>query len=505
MRPRRQRFRSGLAAIRASTIGELRAHPARAVGISALCLTLLALIATTTLPAALARHAPELALALNPDQPEALMRLARQARAELRALSGSSDRDLPEEANAGKPDGADADAAEPDEPDANAPPADAAADETAPVLPAPSAAPPADLPATVPTSRQQALLREEIRTLALRLEQVDPLNAAAFSLLAEVTDDEATRRSLMQEAGKRSRRDTAANIWLFQDSLANGRFETALERADILMRVEPGLRDGLLAILGGFAEDPEHRSELLAWLARSPDWREGFFRNLTRSITQADTPFLMMQQLAERGAPPSHREISRYISFLMAREVPDYAYSVWTQTLSPEALARLGFLNNPGFEESATGGPFDWKVAAAYNAIGEIVPLPDDRTRRAFHVTLGPGRVRFPELSQMLVLPPGPYRLEGEFRGTVIGRRGLVWRMQCLYKPNPPLATSEPLIGKAPEWRLFSFTFNIPDTAACRAQSLRLLHDARSASEELVSGDAWLGGLAIYRVPDPEE
>jgi hypothetical protein len=54
------------------------------------------------------------------------------------------------------------------------------------------------------------------------------------------------------------------------------------------------------------------------------------------------------------------------------------------------------------------------------------------------------------------------------------------------------------VIGVAPVWKDFEFSFTVPSTD-CRAQYVRLTLDARSASEQLVSGAIWYNGLRIAR------
>jgi len=54
-------------------------------------------------------------------------------------------------------------------------------------------------------------------------------------------------------------------------------------------------------------------------------------------------------------------------------------------------------------------------------------------------------------------------------------------------------------IGSTPVWTEFGVTFTIPPTG-CRAQQIQLWLDARSASEQLVTGTAWYDALQIARV-----
>ena len=126
----------------------------------------------------------------------------------------------------------------------------------------------------------------------------------------------------------------------------------------------------------------------------------------------------------------------------------------------------------------------------------DFAPRPDG-TGQALLVQFGQGRVDFRGVAQMVMLPPGAYRLRGQHMGRIVGRRGLEWRVVCA-GATAPLAKSEMNIGSTPVWTDFEMTFTIPPTG-CRAQQILLWLDARSASEQLVTGSAWYDGLQIAR------
>jgi hypothetical protein len=54
------------------------------------------------------------------------------------------------------------------------------------------------------------------------------------------------------------------------------------------------------------------------------------------------------------------------------------------------------------------------------------------------------------------------------------------------------------VIGTTPAWTEFSTRFTIPPTG-CRAQRVQLRLDARSVSEQLVTGAVWYDKLQIVR------
>ena len=51
--------------------------------------------------------------------------------------------------------------------------------------------------------------------------------------------------------------------------------------------------------------------------------------------------------------------------------------------------------------------------------------LFDSEGEQALHVSLGIGSVQFPEVSQIVLLASGKYRLGGKLRGSIIAKRDL--------------------------------------------------------------------------------
>jgi hypothetical protein len=346
-------------------------------------------------------------------------------------------------------------------------------------------------------------LRTEIRRLALRTITNDPLNTQAFHLLAEATDRPDGVSMLMQEALKRSRRNAIALLWLLNDSAYHKDFRAALGHADLLLRTHPELSPFVLNYLAVIAEDAKGSPLLVQELTKTPTWRASFFENLPRHVTQTGSPLRLMMALKENGKPPANKELAPYLSFLISKNLIDAAYNTWLQFLPGAELDTLGLLTHPNFEKDPSGLPFDWQIARGLNSVAEFLPLGSEG-ERALHVGFGTGRVQFPAVSQVVLLAPGKYRLEGKLRGSIVAKRGLRWQFRCASGAQRSLAETEMLLGQSQEWRVFSLEVEIRQAEDCHGQTLRLFHDSRSASEEFISGDVWFTGLRLERVPEPD-
>ena len=291
-------------------------------------------------------------------------------------------------------------------------------------------------------------------------------------------------------------------MWLLNDRTYNKDYEAALDHADLLLRTNAELTDSVFSYMAPIAEDPDGRSLLVQELAKSPPWRKVFFDALPLYVKDPNAPLELMIALQERGAPPTNKELAPYLTFLINGNSVEAAYKAWLQFLPKAEHDALGLLTHPNFERDPTGLVFDWQIARGINAIAEILPL-DDQTGRALHVSFGGGRAQFPEVTQILRLAPGKYRLEGKFRGWITAKRGLRWQIRCLSGSHGILGETGMIMGQAEKWRVFSLEAEVPETEDCHGQTLRLFHDSRMASEELISGEAWFAGLHLERVAEP--
>jgi len=463
----------------ASDWPRLRVAVASGVG-----LALLWLIATTTLPLALARSHPEWALWLSPTSPAALLVLARRDRRELLALTGVSTATAAKDAVNDRWD----------------------KDDVA--TPGRFAAPGLTL-SEANHAKRIIQLRARIAKRAKLIIANDPLNATAFRMLAEVSDDPERVRQLMQAAVARSRRESVAVFWLLNDTFNRGEFDAAIAHAEALARMTPRLSSFAYSYLWAIARDKRGRELVIARLSEQPFWRHGFFSAMPRHTSNPAVPLELIAELRARGAPVDNRELRPYLRTMVAKGQVAQAYQVWLQSLPSEKLAGAGFLNNAEFAALADPAPFDWQVETPVNASAEMVAVEasDAASERNYlRVSFGVGRVDFPGVVQTIVLPPGAYTLAGLYRGRTLGKRGMRWRVSCLYGPRIKLGQTEMLRGshKEPErWQAFSVTFSVPERSDCVGQDVRLTLDARSASEQLISGALEFSALRMQRAAPP--
>ncbi len=362
------------------------------------------------------------------------------------------------------------------------------------------------------TAAQLALTqrdREQIRTQAQLALLEDPINARALRILGQLADvagDDVRATSLMHAAADRSLGESIAVYWMLQQSAKKKDYASTVSYADVFLRKRPQLVAHAMPMLAQLAEsaDPKAVAELEKMLATDPPWRSAFFSALLGAITDARTPLNLLLKLKDTPTPPTTADLNAYLSFLIGHKFYELAYYSWLQFLPADELGRVGLLANGSFEVPSSGLPFDWVLAMGSGVTVDVTVRPDAPGQHALFLEFGPGRVEFPGITQMLLLPAGSYHFKGKLKGEVVGHRGLQWRVLCAGASAPPIGESEMFVGLAPTWSDFEFNFTVPNKD-CRAQQLRLDLASRSASEQLVSGSLFYDDLIISRsANDPE-
>jgi hypothetical protein len=445
------------------------------------CALLLAwLVLSRSFAAYLAEVAPQAALRLNAEQPEALTNLAE------RLLNDSGGTD----ARTGVTD-------QIPQKDAGTDTGGAAGDAGANAALANRAFSAFDL-----ISQKQSIDLPAVRAAAEAGLRHEPLNARALRLLGQVSDaakNDAAAASFMQAAAKLSLHDNLADSWLMLKSFAAKDYQATVYYADILLRTTPELSEYVVPILARIAEDKNSAGLIKTTLAGDPPWRDQFFQMLPASITDARTPLDLLLALRTGATPPPPEDVNRYLNFLVQHKLYELAYYTWLQFLPADELRNAGLLYNGGFEIAPTGSPFDWIMPPGSGVTVDIEARPDGGSGQALLLNFQYGRVDYAGVAQLIMLAPGRYHFTGRVKGELTGPRGLKWRVACAETRDNRLAEGPMINGRVPSWSDTGFDFTVP-AQNCRAQYLSLNLDARMASESFVNGSMWFDDLQISRL-----
>jgi hypothetical protein len=346
---------------------------------------------------------------------------------------------------------------------------------------------------------------KQARRMAEQALLSDPLNAQALRILgqiAELSKDVPRSWQFMQASVRRSLNESLAVVWLMYRSAERRDYAAGMYYADVLLRTRPQLGSQVvIPVLARIAEDKEAVVAFKEMLSRDPPWRAQFFDALPGSITDARTPLDLLSALKHSPVPPAATELRSYLNFLIGKKLYALAYYTWLQLLPPDQIGAAGFVFNGGFQTVPSGLPFDWLISPGPGATVDIDTVPDDGGNRALFARFEDGRVDFGRVAQLIMLAPAKYRLEATYKGTLLGQRGLKWRITCVEGPTAAIGESGMIKGISSVWKPVEFSFTVPGSD-CPAQYLHLDLDARMASEQFVSGEVWFDNVRVLRVGD---
>ena len=331
----------------------------------------------------------------------------------------------------------------------------------------------------------------------------DPMNARALRILGQIAlleSDEKRADALMQAAANRSRHEGYANYWTMARNYREADYPAALHYADILLRTRQ-VQPYVMPMLAKLAESPEAGHKVKELLAKNPPWRSQFLAYLPRGVTDARIPLDILLSLKNSSTPPTPDDLRPYLDFLISHEFHELAYDAWLQFLPPEQLTKIGLLFNGNFQTAPSGAPFDWRFSGGQGVTIQLSERPDQPGDNALLLEFGPGRVDFGGVTEMVLLPAGDYHLSVRYKSDLVSQRGLLWRISCGSKT---LGESFPIRGSDPAWKEFGISFTVP-ADGCSAQNVKLLLDARSASETFVSGSIWFDDIRITRDRDSQD
>lgn len=343
--------------------------------------------------------------------------------------------------------------------------------------------------------------RELIRTWTELALVGDPLNARAPSILgqlAHAANDETAAGKFFRAAAHRSIRERVAVYWMMQKSYESRDYAAAVFHADALLRTLSHASRDLMPFLVQMAENKDASDELKKTLLGNPPWRSSFLSVLAQTAADPRTTLDILLAMRNTSTPPTTEDVRNYVKALIGRKQYDLAYYAWLEYLPPEHLSSTGFLFNGSFELTPSGVPFDWVMGDGPGVTVDVVDHPERDGQRALLIEFGYGRVEFPGVQQLTMLAPGAYQFKASHKGELVGKRGLVWRINCVDAPNVLIGESAMAMGAFPKWRDIEFAFTVPATD-CRTQQVRLQLDARMASEQLVSGSMWYDDVRIVR------
>ena len=330
----------------------------------------------------------------------------------------------------------------------------------------------------------------------------DPLDLPALrdaGLAWAARGQDARAAAILEFVARHSWRDIPTQAWRMRRRLQAGDFNGAFENADALLRQDADgkSRPVLFGLLTAAAAFVEARPALEARLAQAPWWRADFLQALG---VKGDAPgaLIILATLASGSTPPGPEEYAPLVNRLVARKDYVGALDAWNQIARPAPAEAAMALRDGDFVRGWDHTPFTWSVAEGVGATSETVrrsaPVRSQVLRVAYDGYSSPSLP-----AQLLVLPPGRYRLTWQETSDQNADQALFWRVRCADSGESladAAGAGEALRASSP-WRTRAIDVQVP-TAHCAGQWLEL---ATAPGERRAPVTAWYATMALRPAP----
>jgi hypothetical protein len=299
-----------------------------------------------------------------------------------------------------------------------------------------------------------------------------PFNVRALRVVG-LTEDQAGRETVANDiltlAGNWSLRDDPAHAWLVERRLKRGDYASSFAHADTLVRRREDIRPQVFRLFTVAATHDAARAlpEIARLLSLRPPWRQAYLDSLYENTEGLRVAVNLAILLQHGKAPLSNAELTQFYMHLLDKRQIEAVKVVRTRLNRPAS----GSIANGEFGDTTPPQPFQWRLAQEVGAVVEILPdeiRPSDPALRIAYD--GYSTVQFAE--QLLLLPPGRYRLTAQARAEA-GEPAeyLRWSLTCA--PGDLRILSAPAVPPAATaWSRVSHDFTVSD--ACVGQWLRL-------------------------------
>lgn len=294
----------------------------------------------------------------------------------------------------------------------------------------------------------------DLKQVAVR----SPLSPEPYLVAGTIADMKGEGRraeSLLLAARFRDPRSSAARYLLALRYLDDGKPDRALGEMTALGRLMPGAKGAMIDAMAAYAKQPGAAARLRQLVREDPEVEQRLLATLAQDASNTDLILAIAGPRAK--VRPGQSWPAELIATLVRGGNADRARQVWAR-LSGEALENGVF--HPDFRPSDAPPPFNWTLATASGAA-----LLEARPSGGLDVVYY-GRDSAVLAAQLLLLPPGRYRLNSD-HSEAQGAGSLSWAVTCDGATQPLLALPLAISGGE------RAEFTVPATA-CGSQRLEL-------------------------------
>ncbi|MBN8739015.1 MAG: hypothetical protein BGP24_10370 [Lysobacterales bacterium 69-70] len=333
--------------------------------------------------------------------------------------------------------------------------------------------------------RRAGLQPEMLRAALARA----PLDGRLQRVRAELAGvDSAEGRVCLQRALRLRPADLRTRAWLADAANAAGDLAGAAQHVDAILRLAPQRAPQLFPLLHEWLRSDSGRAAVVAVLAPAPSWRRGFLASAPPQHEDLFALARLLLALRNAAVPATPAEGVVVVERLLALGDYPQAWLLWL-ALQPAAERSGPLLRNGDFERPPGGG-FDWTLRRGDGAAATLAAAPG-RDSRALRVRLD-GRPAAAGATQIVLLPPGAYRLSGlAYADGAAASATAEWSVDCLAPRAQRLGTATP--QPTPSWNPFALDFRVPERD-CLAQRVQL--NLRGARRD-AGAELWFDALNL--------
>lgn len=292
-----------------------------------------------------------------------------------------------------------------------------------------------------------------------------PLAPEPFLVLgaqAQLSGDQSRSLQAFSAAVARDPGSPAAHYLLAGALLRAGEAVRGLREIDLVARLAPAEVANVVPFVAAYAKDRENWLQLRELFVSNPVLERTVLSVLAADASNTDTVLALANKRVR--AP---RWLPILLNSLVAARQYGRARAIWAS--AAQARSASDRLYDGEFTEAKAPAPFNWVL------VSSIVGRAERGARGGLHVVFY-GREDGLLARQLLLLPPGGYRISMEMAATARDAHALTWSVRCDGRAGPIAAI--PLdVARSRSWR-----FSVP--AGCAAQWLELSGVSTNAARQ---------------------
>lgn len=316
----------------------------------------------------------------------------------------------------------------------------------------------------------------EAMTAAAFKEPLAPEPFLVRGIQADLAGDALTAQRAFEAAQWRNPRSLPAAYFLADRYLRSGDVKNGLRETAALARLSHDGGTAAVPYLTQYATDPSNWPAVRALFESDPQLAQPVLLRLASDIRTVPAALA----LAGRREAENQPWLLQVLDTLI--KAGDYARARATWAKITGTRASTGeLIHDAGFSDSTSLPPFNWQLTSS------TVGLAERQRGGRLHV-LFYGDEDGALASQLLLLPPGTYRLSMRLAGDRLRAHGLTWAIWC-DKAAQPLSSITLDVAAARAWQ-----FQVP--AGCQAQWLKLSGVSADMPQQV---DISISGLTLMK------